>query len=74
MSGTTGSAMTTASDSSTCSGEDESSELALLLEAARRANWNAKHGPAHLRTGRFFVAAHLEAHSSARLDQQTPRK
>ncbi len=25
----------------------------VLLEAARRANWDAQHGPQHLRTGRF---------------------
>jgi hypothetical protein len=28
-------------------------ELELLLEAARRANWDALHGPPHLRSGRF---------------------
>ena len=28
-------------------------ELEILLEAARRANWDALHGPVHLRTGRF---------------------
>lgn len=26
---------------------------ALLLEAARRANWDALHGPIHLRRGQF---------------------
>ncbi|MFY9342352.1 MAG: zeta toxin family protein [Planctomycetota bacterium] len=29
------------------------SELEILLEAARRANWDALHGPRHLRSGRF---------------------
>jgi hypothetical protein len=28
-------------------------ELEVLLEAARRANWDALHGPQHLRSGRF---------------------
>src|SRR5690606_22524635 len=37
-------------------------KLELLLEAARRANWDALHGPRHLRTGRFFVSKTLEAH------------
>lgn len=28
-------------------------ELQALLEAARRANWDALHGPRYLRTGRY---------------------
>ncbi|MBM3495715.1 MAG: hypothetical protein FJX72_15530 [Armatimonadetes bacterium] len=28
-------------------------ELEVLLEAARRATWDALHGPTHLRSGRF---------------------
>ncbi|NKC12007.1 MAG: hypothetical protein GKR94_07335 [Gammaproteobacteria bacterium] len=28
-------------------------ELAALLKAAERANWDAQHGPLHLRSGRF---------------------
>jgi hypothetical protein len=28
-------------------------KLAILLEAARRATWDALHGPRHLRSGRF---------------------
>ncbi|MFT4514930.1 MAG: hypothetical protein ACI91B_003643, partial [Planctomycetota bacterium] len=28
-------------------------ELDVLLEAARRATWDALHGPRHLRSGRF---------------------
>jgi hypothetical protein len=31
----------------------EEEELEILLEAARRANWDALKGPRHLRTGRF---------------------
>lgn len=31
-------------------------ELAIALEAARRANWAGAHGPAHLRTGRYRPA------------------
>lgn len=34
----------------------------LLLEAARRANWDATHGPAHLRSGRFFISELHEQH------------
>jgi hypothetical protein len=30
-----------------------STELEILLEAARRANWDALQGPMHLRSGRF---------------------
>ena len=30
-----------------------STRLALVLEAARRANWDAANGPARLRAGRF---------------------
>jgi hypothetical protein len=39
-------------------------DLELVLEAARRANWDAQHGPAHLRTGRFFISEQYEAHAS----------
>jgi hypothetical protein len=35
----------------------------LLQEAARRANWDAQHGPQHLRTGRFFISAVMAAHA-----------
>lgn len=31
----------------------EAQELEILLEAARRANWDALHGPRHLRSGRY---------------------
>jgi hypothetical protein len=37
--------------------------LELLQEAARRANWDAQHGPVHLRTGRFFISPVLSAHA-----------
>jgi len=40
-------------------------DLELVLEAARRANWDAQHGPAHLRSGRFFISELHTAHSSA---------
>jgi hypothetical protein len=34
--------------------EDEHrKKLEMLLEAARRANWDALHGPRHLRSGRY---------------------
>ena len=38
-------------------GRDEpvTTKLEVLLEAARRANWDAIHGPRHLRAGRFRV-------------------
>jgi hypothetical protein len=29
-------------------------ELSHILEAVRRANWDALHGPLHLRTGRYW--------------------
>ena len=34
---------------------DEKEMLELALEAARRANWDAVHGPRHLRAGRYLV-------------------
>ena len=43
--------------------------LELLQEAARRANWDAQHGPVHLRTGRFFISAVLDAHAFAEHEQ-----
>jgi hypothetical protein len=51
------------------------SELALLLEVARRANWDATQGPDHLRAGRFFVTDALAAHAFEPLvtdDAQSP--
>jgi len=39
-------------------------DLELVLEAARRANWDAQRGPAHLRSGRFFISEKFMAHSS----------
>ena len=33
--------------------EADEEELEALLEAARRATWDALHGPRHLRSGRF---------------------
>ena len=39
-------------------------DLELVLEAARRANWDAQHGPAHLRSGRFFIGEMRKAHSA----------
>jgi hypothetical protein len=48
--------------------------LAVLLEAARRATWDAKHGPAHLRSGRFFISEAFDAHSSAALSSQPSNK
>lgn len=61
---TIGSVMKTASDSSASVPMSEDEEMDLLLEAARRANWEAMHGPAHLRSGRFFISPHLDAHTS----------
>jgi hypothetical protein len=33
---------------------ETSSKFEILLEAARRANWDALHGPVHLRSGRYW--------------------
>lgn len=38
-------------------------DLELVLEAARRANWDAQHGPEHLRSGRFFISELHKAHA-----------
>jgi hypothetical protein len=37
------------------SSDPKDPDLELLLEAARRANWNALHGPRYLRSGRFHI-------------------
>lgn len=37
--------------------------IELLQEAARRANWDAQHGPPHLRSGRFFISVVMDAHA-----------
>ena len=34
---------------------EEHEALEVILEAARRANWDAVHGPAYLRSGRYFA-------------------
>jgi hypothetical protein len=34
-------------------------ETELMLEAARRAEWDATHGPPHLRSGRFNPSAEM---------------
>lgn len=48
--------MTMASNSSNGDKTHEEREaLELVLEAARRANWDALHGPVYLRSGRYFV-------------------
>src|SRR5690349_20084164 len=41
-------------------------KLEILLEAARRANWDAQHGPPHLRSGRYwFPDTHVQASQAA---------
>ena len=42
--------------------------IELLQEAARRANWDAQHGPRHLRAGRFFISAAEAAHAFTETD------
>lgn len=39
------------------------STIEALEEAARRATWDAQHGPQHLRTGRFFISPILAPHA-----------
>lgn len=43
-------------------------KIAILLEAARRANWDAQHGPPHLRTGRFSTATPKAADMNKPID------
>jgi hypothetical protein len=45
-------------------------KLEVLLEAARRANWDALHGPRHLRSGRFRPMPHEDAESAGRAGRQ----
>jgi len=40
-------------------------EFEILLEAARRATWDALHGPRHLRTGRFHPQAEVRSEAHA---------
>ena len=64
-------------------------KLEILLEAARRATWDALHGPRHLRAGRFhpFVGLPITANlgrpakdqegagpSGAAMDKASPRR
>jgi hypothetical protein len=35
-----------------------------LLEAARRANWDALHGPRHLRSGKFHPEEDVPPHAA----------
>ena len=58
---------------------DHPSKLEVLLEVARRANWDALHGPVHLRNGRFrpdpeaaYAAPVTGASSLADGDAQEP--
>jgi hypothetical protein len=73
---TIGSVMKTASDSLPSTQTPEVDELTLLLEAARRANWDAMHGPRHLRSGRFFISENLNVHASNKLSstEQSPEQ
>lgn len=48
--------------------EADERELEVLLEAARRATWDALHGPAHLRSGRYHprdAAAEVSTRTTA---------
>lgn len=40
--------------SNTSNDNQPASELEIILEAARRANWDGRYGPPHLQTGRFW--------------------
>lgn len=48
--------------------------LEILEEAARRANWDARHGPLHLRTGRFFISPALAGHAWSEPSGALPRR
>ena len=47
------------------SDERVSPKLEVLLEAARRANWDALHGPPHLRAGRFRSSSVVRAEAES---------
>lgn len=49
----TGFAAVVKAGESTMSSEHPASKLEILLEAARRATWDALKGPRHLKAGRF---------------------
>lgn len=65
--------MKTAFDSSANIRASKPYDLELLLEAARRANWEAKYGSALQKSGRFFISEELNAHASDRLESQASR-
>lgn len=63
---------TEACDLSTKTGtRADARELEVLLEAARRATWDALHGPAHLRSGRYYPGAAV-ADAAAQRDAAAP--
>ena len=47
-------------------------ELEILLEVARRANWDALHGPRHLQSGRFHPVADESSGSEDSRRQESP--
>jgi hypothetical protein len=48
-------------------------KLAVLLEAARRATWDALHGPRHLRSGRFRPTSGDRVGAAQRHDERLGR-
>jgi len=71
IAGTTGSAMKEAYNLSTKNETDaDQQELEALLEAARRATWDALHGPRHLRSDRFRPEAAGEDDGSRKAAEQ----
>jgi len=74
--GIIGSATMEAYDLSTTTRNDDQ-ELETLLEAARRATWDALHGPTYLRSGRFrpgLEDVHVVSRSALRLNQEAAQQ
>ena len=49
---------------------DTERKLEIMLEAARRATWDALHGPKHLRSGRFRL---WDALPTTETEEATPK-
>jgi predicted ABC-type ATPase len=64
-SGIIGSATTTDFALASTRTDERILKLEVLLEAARRANWDALHGPRHLRAGRFRSRPSEHPHADA---------
>tara|TARA_A100001037_G_C14657409_1_gene417285 strand:- start:125 stop:334 length:210 start_codon:yes stop_codon:yes gene_type:complete len=62
--------------SNTIEKHDFDPEIEALLEAARRATWDALYGPKHLRSGRYrpHISLKKTSQQEAETDKTSPQK